>query len=131
MNSKIKQTYQKLFAVEYMLGRPFKKYNLLISKEDGSYFSSFDSPFSRSAQEKIKKLMCEFPDGTENWDLFWTIKAKQHSILHTDDDIQFYCFLSVADFKDIEKFERASWGQSKVRSSLLDFFHQSPELITK
>ena len=101
---------KKLFVVQRMLGRQVRKFNLIVERDDGFWFSSEDDLREGLILGVMKRLELQYPNGSENWRiLIRNLKRK----LKSNRRLYFYC--NVADIRDrissqnIDKFEYFSF----------------------
>ena len=80
---------QNLFMVERMLGRPFNKFNLIIIKDDGQYFSSSDD-------------FMEILTYIKNANTEYSAEYFKYIISNIDDKT-FYACINIMDKPDIVK----------------------------
>ena len=104
------KTAEKHFVVQSMLGRPFRKFNVIVERDDGDWFSSEDDLREGLILGVMKRLELQYPNGCENWSiLIRHLKRK----LKSNRRLYFYC--NVADIRDrissqnIDKFEYFSF----------------------
>ena len=102
---------RKFFKVQEMLGRPFKKYNLLISQDDGDWFSSEDDLSEGFIMNVLKKREEQYEYGCANWDTMYYLKSKD-----LKDNQRFYCYCNLSNDRGGEygladKFEYFTWKQ--------------------
>jgi hypothetical protein len=102
---------RKIFIVQEMLGRPFKKYNLLITRDDGDWFSSEDDLSEGFINSVLKKCESQYKDGCANWDIMYAFKSKG-----LKDNQRFFCYCNLSNDRDgvyskIDKFEYFTWKQ--------------------
>jgi len=97
---------KKHFIVQMILGRPFKKYNLLISRDDGDWFSSEDDLKDGFIMNVLKKKEEEYKYGCQNWDTMYAMKSRG-----LKDNQRFFCYCNLSnDSGDkINKFEYFTW----------------------
>jgi len=97
---------KKYFIVQMILGRPFKKYNLLISRDDGDWFSSEDDLKDGFIMNVLKKKEEEYKYGCQNWDTMYAMKSRG-----LKDNQRFFCYCNLSnDSGDkINKFEYFTW----------------------
>ncbi len=108
---------RKFFEVQKMLGRPIKKYNLLLSKEDGDWFSSEDDLHDGFIMSVFKKLEREQPINCANW--FVNYALKSHDL---KDNQRFFMYAKIGKGggedeydKDIDMYEWFTWKETKVQ----------------
>ena len=82
------------FEVEKILGRPIKKYNLIIMDDKGNRFSSSDNRFQ--LVQYLKR--CEELDygNCNGWALWYLIQSRT-----TPEDKNFYMIASLRDFDKV------------------------------
>ena len=106
---------RKHFIVQQMLGRPFKKYNLIISKDDGDWFSSEDDLKDGLIIGVMTKLEAENKDSCANWNVMYAFKSRG-----LKDNQRFFCFCNLSNESSsltdknnikIDKFEYFTWKQ--------------------
>ena len=107
-NAKL-ETAQKHYIVQKALGRPIKKYNLLISKDDGDWFSSEDDLDGGLIMGVLVKLEKEHPINCGAWTLMYRL-ASVKAIL---EGRQFFLYANVSDHRSdgINKFEYFHWSE--------------------
>ena len=104
-------TAQKIMTVQKMLGRPIKKYNLLLTREDGDWFSSEDDLKDGFIMSVFKKLALKYPQGCANWFVMYAMKS--HDL---KDNQRFFMYAKVGTGdgeydKDIDMFEWFTWKE--------------------
>lgn len=82
---------QACFHVERMLGRPFKKFNLLVIKDEGQYFSSSDNFLEIT--NYIHNANAEY--SAEYY--LWLMRIKDHN------DKTFYACINIKDKPEVVK----------------------------
>ena len=102
---------QKFFKVQEILGRPFKKYNLLITQDDADWFSSEDDLSKGFINSVLKKREREYKDGCNNWSIMYAFKSKG-----LKDNQRFFCYCNLSnnrggDYDKIDKFEYFTWKE--------------------
>tara|TARA_R100000388_G_scaffold40368_1_gene31069 strand:+ start:191 stop:559 length:369 start_codon:yes stop_codon:yes gene_type:complete len=102
---------QKFFKVQEILGRPFKKYNLLITQDDGDWFSSEDDLSEGFINSVLKKRERQYKDGCNNWNIMYAMKSRG-----LKDNQRFFCYCNLSNDRDgdygkIDKFEYFTWKQ--------------------
>ena len=111
-NAKL-ETAQKHYIVQKALGRPIKKYNLLISKDDGDWFSSEDDLDGGVIMGVLVKLEKEHPINCGAWTLMYRLASVKPML----EGRQFFMYANVSDLKyqnvtgDINKFEYFHWSE--------------------
>ena len=97
---------KKHFIVQKILGRPFKKYNLLISQDDGDWFSSEDDLKDGFIMNVLRKIEEQYRYGCQNWDTMYFIKSQG-----LKDNQRFFCYCNLSNDRDdkIDKFEYFTW----------------------
>ncbi len=105
---------RKHYYVQKALGRPIKKFNLLICKDDGDWFSSEDCLNDGLIIGVLKKLEAQYPDNCQNWYAMYAIRA-----MDIEEDKQLYCYMNVSDHREcggeksvIDKFEYFTWKEA-------------------
>jgi len=102
---------RKYFEVQKMLGRPFKKYNLLYSLDEGDWFSSEDDLSEGFIYGVLARLERENPVNCRGWKIMY--EHKTHSM---KDDTQFFMYANLCDnhisLNIIDKYEYFTWKQN-------------------
>ena len=101
---------RKYFAVQKILGRPFKKYNLLYSLDEGDWFSSEDDLSEGFIYGVLARLERENPVNCGAWKIMY--QSKTHSM---KDDRQFFMYANLsenpANRDIIDKYEYFTWTE--------------------
>jgi|9_EtaG_2_1085328.scaffolds.fasta_scaffold15800_2 hypothetical protein len=107
------ETAQKHYIVQQALGRPIKKYNLLISRDDGDWFSSEDDLDGGLIMGVLVKLEKEHPINCGAWTLMYRLASVKPVL----EGRQFFLYANLSDLKyenvtgDINKFEYFHWSE--------------------
>jgi len=103
------------FAVQQMLGRPTKRYNLIIKKPEGDYFSSSDNRVE--LVQYLKKLEDNSGDiNIQGWSLYYLMTSKTSEI--RGGSVKYYMLCSTYDFANgkhmkLDKYEYVSVSVEK------------------
>lgn len=102
---------RKHYIVQKILGRPFKKYNLLISKDDGDWFSSEDDLSEGFINNVLKKTEAQYKYGCQNWNIMYAMKSRG-----LKDNQRFFCYCNLSNdrggyYGKINKFEYFTWKE--------------------
>ncbi len=104
------ETAQKMMYVQHMLGREIKKYNLLINKDDGLWFSSEDDLHDGFIFSVLEKLEKENPFNCGGWRLMYLLKSKGVGTNHEKE--KFFCYCNVSSpYLGIDKYEYFTWKE--------------------
>ena len=101
---------KKLFVVQRMLGRQVRKFNLIVERDDGFWFSSEDDLREGLILGVMKRLELQYPNGCDNWSILI-----RHLTRKLKSNRSFYFYCNVADIRDrissqnIDKFEYFSF----------------------
>tara|TARA_R110001632_G_scaffold13157_6_gene45250 strand:- start:813 stop:1169 length:357 start_codon:yes stop_codon:yes gene_type:complete len=87
------------FAVEKMLGRPIKKYNLIIMTDEGNSFSSSDNRVE--LVQYLKKCEDRDSHNCNGWALWYLLQS-----ITTPEDMKFYMIASLRDFDKVVQGRR-------------------------
>jgi len=105
---------KKHYYVQKALGRPIKKFNLLICRDDGDWFSSEDDLAEGFIISVLKKLEAQYPDNCQNWYIMYALFAAKKK-----QEEQFFCYMDVSDHRQcggeksiIDKFEYFTWKEA-------------------
>ena len=104
---------RKCFMVETMLGRPTKKFNLLINNDEGQLLKCSDD--ITHILTKLSLLWMEHGDKCCGWNIMFAMKAS----VVKDNDRNFFMFCNVGteplkyDGVSIEPFMYYTWSQGK------------------
>ena len=102
---------RKFFKVQEILGRPFKKYNLLITQDDADWFSSEDDLSEGFINNVLKKREAQYRDGCANWNIMYALKSRGLT-----DNQRFFCYCNLSNDRSgewgkIDKFEYFTWKE--------------------
>jgi hypothetical protein len=103
---------RKAFAVQDMLGRPLRKYNLIISQDDGDWFSSEDDLKDGFIMSVLRKREQQYPNGCGNWDTMYLLRS--HGLKENQ---RFLCYCDITEDRRLtrdspfDKFEYITWKQ--------------------
>jgi len=109
---------QKHYWIQKALGRPLKKYNLLICRDDGDWFSSDDNLKDGVIMGVLGKLEKEQPINCGGWRLMYLMNAQRPSKV-IEGETQFFCYIMMSDIRTLggeesvlEKYEYLTWKES-------------------
>ena len=106
---------RKLYTIQSLLGRPIKKYNLLVSKNAGDWFSSEDDLSEGLIMRVIEQMETDNPINCGGWKMMYGLKST-----NLPDNQRFCCYINLCDDDeretthppDLEKFEYYHWKET-------------------
>ena len=108
---------QKHYWIQKALGRPLKKYNLLICKDDGDWFSSDDNLKDGLIMDVLGKLEKQDPIRCYGWRLMYLMQSRKPSQLG-EGEKQFFCYIMMSDIRTLggeksvfDKYEYLTWNE--------------------
>jgi hypothetical protein len=105
-NERFMATSYAFFRIEEVQGRAIKKYNLIISRKEGNWFTSSNSRLDPEIVRRIQKV-----EGPNMWSLGWMMKSKMHEENHgSTEKLNFFCLLNLDDV-ECEQFGKIEAGQ--------------------
>ena len=98
------------FEVQKALGRPFRKYNLLYTTDDGDWFSSEDDLKDNLIMNVLRHKQIKYGENCDNWSLMYRLKS-----LHMKPNQQFYMYANLSSKPEtrknitIDRFSYFTW----------------------
>jgi len=115
MSLQMNREAQKHYCIQEALGRPIRKYNLLICKDDGDWFSSEDDLKEGFIMSVLKKCEEQDPINCGGWRLMYLTYALRKTKVV---DPKFFCYIMLSDIRTLggeksvfDKFQYLTWKE--------------------
>jgi hypothetical protein len=90
------------YVVQEMLGRPRKRFNLLLTTDEGDYLSTEDSLSEGLIMSVLKRHGDQNEEKCGGWCLLYLMES-----LQMDDDKTFFFYANLRDVPEVNKFGQA------------------------
>lgn len=111
---------QKHYWIQKELGRPIRKYNLLICRDDGDWFSSEDNLKDGLIMSVLKKCEEQEPFNCGGWRLMYLTNALKKPTA-IQGEYKFFCYIMLSDIRTLggeesvfDKFQYLNWKEGHL-----------------